>query len=96
MLLTAVYTLVLAFIYAFLPCSGDLFHYLKHLPGGGLPEEEGAALFSQILAGVGYAHNQHICHRDLKLENILLSKYVIFLDTRTLLSLTFSMHGWCC
>ena len=26
----------------------------------------------QILSGVGYAHNQHICHRDLKLENILL------------------------
>ncbi|TMW62387.1 hypothetical protein Poli38472_009880 [Pythium oligandrum] len=52
--------------------GGDLFHYLKHVPGGGLPEVEGAALFSQILAGVGYAHNQHICHRDLKLENILL------------------------
>ncbi|RHY28508.1 hypothetical protein DYB32_005925 [Aphanomyces invadans] len=31
-----------------------------------------ALVFSQILAGVGYAHNQHICHRDLKLENILL------------------------
>lgn len=66
-----------------LPCSGDLFHYLKHLPGGGLPEEEGAALFSQILSGVGYAHNQHICHRDLKLENILLSKYVTVLDSHS-------------
>jgi serine/threonine protein kinase len=28
--------------------------------------------FEQILSAVGYAHNQHICHRDLKLENILL------------------------
>lgn len=56
--------------------SGDLFHYLKNLPAGGLAEELGASVFSQILAGVGYAHNQHICHRDLKLENILLPKYV--------------------
>lgn len=55
---------------------GDLFHYLKNVPGGGLSEEEGAAVFTQILAGVGYAHNQHICHRDLKLENILLTQYV--------------------
>lgn len=53
---------------------GDLFHYLKNLPGGGLAEEVGASVFSQILSGVGYAHNQHICHRDLKLENILLPK----------------------
>ncbi|KAF1318183.1 Camk/camkl protein kinase, partial [Globisporangium splendens] len=52
--------------------GGDLFHYLKNLPGGGLSEEVGASVFSQILSGVGYAHNQHICHRDLKLENILL------------------------
>ncbi|KAG9408089.1 hypothetical protein AC1031_021323 [Aphanomyces cochlioides] len=52
--------------------GGDLFHHLVHLPPGGLSEEDGALVFSQILAGVGYAHNQHICHRDLKLENILL------------------------
>ncbi|OQS02759.1 kinase [Thraustotheca clavata] len=53
--------------------GGDLYHHLVNMPSGGtLSEEEGAQLFSQILAGVGYAHNQHICHRDLKLENILL------------------------
>lgn len=28
----------------------------------------------QIVSGVGYAHNQHICHRDMKLENVLLSR----------------------
>ncbi|OQR83550.1 protein kinase [Achlya hypogyna] len=52
--------------------GGDLYHHLVNLPTGGLVEEEGVLVFSQILAGVGYAHNQHICHRDLKLENILL------------------------
>lgn len=28
----------------------------------------------QIVSGVGYAHNQHICHRDMKLDNVLLSR----------------------
>ena len=26
------------------------------------------------MSGVGYAHNQHICHRDMKLDNVLLSR----------------------
>ncbi|KAG7380959.1 hypothetical protein PHYBOEH_011238 [Phytophthora boehmeriae] len=52
--------------------GGDLFHYIKQTPGG-LSEEDSVGLFTQILSGVGYAHNQHICHRDLKLENILLT-----------------------
>lgn len=30
--------------------------------------------FFQIVSGVGYAHNQHICHRDMKLDNVLLSR----------------------
>ncbi|CEG46482.1 camk camkl protein kinase [Plasmopara halstedii] len=52
--------------------GGDLFHYIKQFPGG-LSEEDSVGIFSQIIGGVGYAHNQHICHRDLKLENILLA-----------------------
>ena len=37
-----------------------------------LSEDEARPLFHQILSAVSFAHNQHICHRDLKLENILL------------------------
>lgn len=42
------------------------------LPKASLTEEESRQVFYQILSGLSYAHNHHICHRDLKLENILL------------------------
>ena len=56
--------------------GGDLLHYLEEPEVPNLDETKCRVLFHQIIAGVGYAHNQHICHRDLKLENILLAKYV--------------------
>mmetsp|Transcript_20901 Transcript_20901/g.30092 ORF Transcript_20901/g.30092 Transcript_20901/m.30092 type:complete len:833 (+) Transcript_20901:317-2815(+) len=65
--------------------GGDLAKYLltrqeEAVKSGGLlstfpyalPEDEARHVFSQIISAIGYAHNQHICHRDLKLENILL------------------------
>lgn len=59
--------------------GGDLSAYLNargNTPAEmALSEEDARPLFHQVLSAVGYAHNQHICHRDLKLENILL-KYV--------------------
>jgi serine/threonine protein kinase len=37
-----------------------------------LSDEDAKLVFQQLLHAISYAHNQHICHRDLKLENILL------------------------
>ncbi|CAM9147937.1 unnamed protein product, partial [Hapterophycus canaliculatus] len=54
--------------------GGDLYQFLCAAPGQRVDEEEGRAIFRQIVSGVGYAHNQHICHRDMKLDNVLLSR----------------------
>ena len=55
--------------------GGDLLRYLlAHRDRGGraaLSEEDSKHVFYQILSGLSFAHNQHICHRDLKLENVL-------------------------
>ena len=39
---------------------------------GKLPEDEARIYFSQVLAAIDYCHSQSVCHRDLKLENVLL------------------------
>ena len=56
--------------------GGDLYRYLTARGGTpaevALPEDQARLLFQQLISAVSYAHHQHICHRDLKLENVLL------------------------
>mmetsp|Transcript_12792 Transcript_12792/g.19370 ORF Transcript_12792/g.19370 Transcript_12792/m.19370 type:complete len:381 (-) Transcript_12792:144-1286(-) len=49
--------------------GGDLLHYLQKV--GTLPESLAALIGSQLFSAVAYAHSQGICHRDIKLENVL-------------------------
>eukprot|EP01046_Picozoa_sp_COSAG06_P010796 COSAG06_NODE_597_length_13926_cov_11.086497_12_plen_369_part_01 len=41
---------------------------------GPIPEEEARYYFQQMCAGVEYCHGQSVIHRDLKLENVLVSR----------------------
>ena len=39
--------------------------------GKAYSEREAASIFKQIMLAINYCHDQGICHRDLKLENVL-------------------------
>ena len=52
--------------------GGDALQYIqKH---GAINEEMARQWTSQILDAVGYMHEREISHRDLKLENLLLTE----------------------
>ena len=51
--------------------GGELFNYV--LEKKNLSEDESRIIFQQIIDAVYYLHQIGVCHRDLKLENILFS-----------------------
>ncbi|KNE60381.1 CAMK/CAMKL protein kinase [Allomyces macrogynus ATCC 38327] len=52
--------------------GGDLFEWLKSIPGNRPATlADARIIFKQIVSAVQYCHEQGFCHRDLKLENIL-------------------------
>lgn len=53
--------------------GGELYDYLSERKV--LAEEEARRVFRQISTAVYYCHKHKICHRDLKLENILLDEH---------------------
>jgi serine/threonine protein kinase len=50
--------------------GGDLLHYVRRRKT--LDESTAKYIMYELLKGVGYIHSRRICHRDIKLENILL------------------------
>ena len=52
--------------------KGELFHHIEKEIC--LSNDEAASYFYQLINGLEYIHQKGIVHRDLKLENILLSK----------------------
>ena len=60
-------------VYEYAP-KGTLFDYFIYPNKSFLEEKYAKILFKNILKGVQAMHNNKICHRDIKLENILLDE----------------------
>ncbi|XP_053723685.1 serine/threonine-protein kinase Nek4 isoform X2 [Synchiropus splendidus] len=54
--------------------AGDLYHRLKEQKGELLPERQVVEWFVQIAMALQYLHERNILHRDLKTQNIFLTK----------------------
>ena len=53
--------------------NGELFEFLDS-PRGAFSEPVTKQLFKQMLSAMSYMHGRGVCHRDLKLENMLVSE----------------------
>jgi len=60
-------------VYEYAP-KGDLFDFLIFPNENALEEKYAKIIFKRILRGVQAMHSINICHRDIKLENILLDE----------------------
>lgn len=95
--ITKLYEIIFTENYAYMVLeyypSGDLFEYVTKK--GHLSVDESLRIFSQVLGAVYYLHKNGCCHRDLKLENVLLDKQmnVKLSDFGFTRELPFSMHG---
>uniref|UniRef100_K7FW39 Serine/threonine-protein kinase Nek4 n=1 Tax=Pelodiscus sinensis TaxID=13735 RepID=K7FW39_PELSI len=54
--------------------GGDLYHKLKEQKGILLPENQVVEWFVQIAMALQYLHEKHILHRDLKTQNVFLTR----------------------
>jgi len=53
----------------------SLHAHIKSQPNRKLEEWEAKRIFKQIVCGIEYCHSRSIVHRDIKLENLLLSEH---------------------
>lgn len=63
-------------LYLIMECvSGQsLSTFVKQREGRKLPENEACFFFRQLVSALRYVHNKNVSHRDVKLENILITR----------------------
>ncbi len=54
--------------------GGELYEYWEAKPEKRISENESKEIMVQLLSAIDYCHNIKIVHRDLKFQNIILSR----------------------
>jgi serine/threonine protein kinase len=52
--------------------GGSTHGFLKSKPNRRMDEEDARRIFKQVLSALQYCHSKCVCHRDIKLENVML------------------------
>ncbi|CAN0387883.1 unnamed protein product, partial [Phaeothamnion confervicola] len=73
--------------------SGELFDVVAE--SGRFTEEQARPLFRQLLQGVGHLQTRGVCHRDLSLENLMVSdgSLIVIIDFGMALRVPFAGGG---
>ena len=54
--------------------GGSTHGFLKSKPNRRMDEDDARRIYRQVISALQYCHSKCVCHRDIKLENVLLNE----------------------